>query len=111
MKSLSVRQRRGWQSRRVGWASGKQYEAVARLKKRKTAEGILTMLRRGFKLLGGAHMPDVVKSEREARRKIIRHWIRLSREKRPSIDEISAFAKTAAQQNAKAFVPARPQSV
>jgi hypothetical protein len=52
-------------------------------------------------------MPDVVKSEREARRKIIRQWIRLSREKRPSIDEISAFAKTAAQQNAKAFVPGR----
>jgi len=52
-------------------------------------------------------MPDVVKREREARRKIIRQWFRLSREKRPSVDEISAFAKTAAQQNAKAFVPSR----
>jgi len=49
-------------------------------------------------------MPDVLKRQREARRKIIRQWRRLSRDKRQSIDEISAFAKVAAQQNEDAFV-------
>jgi hypothetical protein len=52
-------------------------------------------------------MPEVMKRQREARRKIIRQWIRLSRDKRQSIDEVSAFAKTAVQQNAKAFVRCR----
>ena len=49
-------------------------------------------------------MPDVMKRQRETRRKIIRQWMRLSMDKRQSIHEISAFAKTAAQQNANAFV-------
>jgi hypothetical protein len=52
-------------------------------------------------------MPDVMKRQRETRRKIIRQWIRLSKDKRQSINEISAFAKTAAQQNANAFVHSR----
>jgi hypothetical protein len=55
-------------------------------------------------------MPDVMKSQREARRKIIRQWMRLSSEKRQSMDEISAFARIAAQQNAKAFVHSRRNS-
>jgi hypothetical protein len=49
-------------------------------------------------------MQDVLKRQREARRKIIRQWMMLSKGKRQSINEISAFAKTAAQQNANAFV-------
>ena len=52
-------------------------------------------------------MPDVLKRQREARRKIIRQWMRLSRDKRQSIDEISAFAKIAVQQNENAFVHSR----
>jgi hypothetical protein len=52
-------------------------------------------------------MPDVMKRQREARRKIIRQWMRLSRDKRQSIDEISAFAKIALQQNENAFVHSR----
>lgn len=52
-------------------------------------------------------MPDVLKRQRDARRKIIRQWMRLSRDKRQSIDEISAFAKIAAQQNEDAFVHSR----
>jgi hypothetical protein len=52
-------------------------------------------------------MPDVVKREREARRKIIRQWMALTRNSQQSIEEISAFAKTAAQQNKNAFVPSR----
>ena len=55
-------------------------------------------------------MPDVLKRQREARRKIIRQWMRLSRDKRQSIDEISAFAKIAAQQNENAFVHSRRDS-
>jgi hypothetical protein len=47
-------------------------------------------------------MQDVMKRQREARRKIIRQWMRLSRDKRQSIDEISAFAKIAVQQNENA---------
>ena len=43
-------------------------------------------------------MPDVIKREREARRKIIRQWMALTRNKQQSIEEISAFAKTAAEQ-------------
>jgi hypothetical protein len=49
-------------------------------------------------------MPDVRKTQREMRRKIIRQWVKLPRGKRESIAEISAFAKTAALQNEKAFV-------
>ena len=49
-------------------------------------------------------MPDEMKKQREARRKIIRQWTMLPRDKRQSIEEISAFAKTAAQQNENAFV-------
>jgi hypothetical protein len=49
-------------------------------------------------------MPDVMKKQREARRKIIRQWSMLPRGKRQSIEDISAFAKTAAQQNENAFV-------
>jgi hypothetical protein len=52
-------------------------------------------------------MPDVIKRQREARRKIIRQWTKLPRDKRQSIEEISAFAKTAAQQNKNAFVHSR----
>jgi len=52
-------------------------------------------------------MPDVIKREREARRKIIRQWTALTRKRQQSIDEISAFAKTAAQQNKNAFVHSR----
>ena len=52
-------------------------------------------------------MPDVVKKEREARRKIIRQWTALTRNKQQSVEEISAFAKTAAQQNKNAFVHSR----
>ena len=52
-------------------------------------------------------MPDVLKRHREARRKIIRRRMRLSRDNRQSIDEISAFAKIAAQQNEDAIVHSR----
>jgi hypothetical protein len=52
-------------------------------------------------------MPDVIKRQREARRKIIRQWTKLPRDKRQSVEEISAFAKTAAQQNKNAFVHSR----
>jgi hypothetical protein len=52
-------------------------------------------------------MPDVIKREREARRKIIRQWTALARNKQQSVEEISAFAKTAAQQNKNAFVHSR----
>jgi len=52
-------------------------------------------------------MPDVIKREREARRKIIRQWTALTRNKQQSVEEISAFAKTAAQQNKNAFVHSR----
>jgi hypothetical protein len=52
-------------------------------------------------------MPDVIKRQREARRKIIRQWTKLPRDKRQSVEEISAFARTAAQQNKSAFVRSR----
>ena len=52
-------------------------------------------------------MPDVTKKQREVRRKIIRQWTKLPRDKRQSIGEISAFAKTAARQNENAFVHSR----
>ena len=52
-------------------------------------------------------MHDVMKKQREARRKIIRQWTRLPKDKRQSIEDISEFARTAAQQNEKAFVRSR----
>jgi hypothetical protein len=54
-------------------------------------------------------MLDVVKRQREARRKIIRRWTKLPRDKRQSVEEISAFARTAAQQNKSAFVLSRSE--
>jgi len=44
-------------------------------------------------------MHDVMKKQREARRKIIRQWTRLPKDRRQSMEEISEFARTAAQQN------------
>ena len=52
-------------------------------------------------------MPDVMKKQREARRKIIRQWTRLPKDRRQSMEEISEFARAAAQQNENAFVPSR----
>ena len=52
-------------------------------------------------------MPDVMKRQREARRKIIRQWTALPRDKRQSMQQIAAYAKTAAQQNENAFVHSR----
>jgi hypothetical protein len=49
-------------------------------------------------------MPDIREKQREARRKIIRQWAKLPKDKRQSMDGISEFARTAAQQNEKAFV-------
>ncbi|WP_439400150.1 hypothetical protein ACRQ5Q_41885 (plasmid) [Bradyrhizobium sp. PMVTL-01] len=49
-------------------------------------------------------MPDVREKQREARRKIIRQWAKLPKDKRHSMGAISEFAKTAAQQNENAFV-------
>ena len=48
-------------------------------------------------------MKDVMKKQRQARRKIIRQWTMLPRDKRQS-DQIAAFAKTAARENENAFV-------
>jgi hypothetical protein len=50
---------------------------------------------------------DVMKRQREARRKIIRQWTMLPKDKRQTAEQISAFAKTAAQQNETAFVHSR----
>ena len=52
-------------------------------------------------------MHDVMQKQREARRKIIRQWTRLPKDRRESMEEISEFARTAAQQNEKAFVRSR----
>jgi len=52
-------------------------------------------------------MKDVMKKQRQARRKIIRQWTALPREKRQSMQQIAAYAKTAAQQNENAFVHSR----
>jgi len=49
-------------------------------------------------------MKDVMKKQRQARRKIIRQWTALPRDKRQSMQQIAAYAKTAAQQNENAFV-------
>jgi hypothetical protein len=52
-------------------------------------------------------MKDVMKKQRQARRKIIRQWAALPGDKRQSLDQIAAFAKTAARQNENAFVHSR----
>jgi hypothetical protein len=52
-------------------------------------------------------MPDVMKKQREARRKIIRQWTMLPKERRQSMEENSEFARTAARQNENAFVRSR----
>jgi len=52
-------------------------------------------------------MKDVMKKQRQARRKIIRQWTALPRDKRQSMEQIAAYAKTAAQQNENAFVHSR----
>jgi phosphatidylserine/phosphatidylglycerophosphate/cardiolipin synthase-like enzyme len=44
-------------------------------------------------------MHDVMKQQREARRKIIRQWTRLPKDRRQSMEEISEFVRTAARQN------------
>ena len=52
-------------------------------------------------------MKDVMKKQRQARRNIIRQWTALPRDKRQSVEQIAACAKTAAQQNENAFVHSR----
>ena len=52
-------------------------------------------------------MKDVMKKQRQARRKIIRQWTALPKDKRQSMEQIAAYAKTAAQQNENAFVHSR----
>ena len=52
-------------------------------------------------------MPDVREKQREARRKIIRQWAKLPKDKQQSMEGISEFARTAAQQNENAFVRSR----
>jgi hypothetical protein len=52
-------------------------------------------------------MPDVMKRQREVRRRIIRKWAMLPGDKRQSMEQISAFARTAAKQNESAFVHSR----
>jgi hypothetical protein len=52
-------------------------------------------------------MPEVMKKQREARRRIIRQWAMLPRDKRLSMEQIAAFARTAAKQNESAFVHSR----
>ena len=52
-------------------------------------------------------MKDVMKKQRQARRNIIRQWTALQRDKRQSVEQIAAYAKTAAQQNENAFVHSR----
>lgn len=51
-------------------------------------------------------MPDVREKQRETRR-IIRQWVKLPKDKRESMEGISEFARTAAQQNENAFVRSR----
>ena len=52
-------------------------------------------------------MRDVMTNQREARRKIIRQWTRLPKDRRQSMEAISEFARTAARENEKAFVRSR----
>jgi hypothetical protein len=49
-------------------------------------------------------MPDIREKQREARRKIIRQWAKLPKDRRQSKEAISEFARTAAKENEKAFV-------
>ena len=49
-------------------------------------------------------MPDGREKQREVRRKIIRQWAKLPKDKRQSMEGISEFARTAAQQNENAFI-------
>ena len=52
-------------------------------------------------------MPDVMKKQHEARRKIIRQWAKLPKDRQQSKEAISEFARTAARQNENAFVRSR----
>ena len=52
-------------------------------------------------------MKDVMKKQRQARRRIIRQWTTLPMEKRRSVEQIAAFAETAARQNENAFIHGR----
>ena len=52
-------------------------------------------------------MPDVREKQREARRKIIRQWAKLPKDKRQSMEGICEFARTAAQQNENDHLCAR----
>ncbi|PWE78229.1 hypothetical protein XF30_17230 [Bradyrhizobium sp. SUTN9-2] len=49
-------------------------------------------------------MPDVREKQREVRRKIIRQWAKLPKAERQSMEAITEFARTAAQQNDNAFI-------
>ena len=52
-------------------------------------------------------MHDAMKKQRETRRRIIRQWTRLPKDKRQSVEEISEFARTAARENENAFARSR----
>lgn len=52
-------------------------------------------------------MNEVMKKQRHARRRIIRQWAALPRDKRQSVEQIAAFAKIAVQQNETTFVHGR----
>ena len=52
-------------------------------------------------------MKEVMKKQRQARRRIIRQWAALPRDKRQFVEQIAAFAKMAVQQNESAFVHSR----
>jgi hypothetical protein len=52
-------------------------------------------------------MKDVINKQRQARRKIIRQWTGLPGNQRRSLNQMAAFAKTAARQNQNAFVHSR----
>ena len=45
-------------------------------------------------------MKDVMKKQRQARRKVIRQWTALPRDKRQSVEQIAAFAKMASRTRA-----------
>jgi hypothetical protein len=52
-------------------------------------------------------MPEVMTAQRKARRRIIRQWVGLKKEKRDSIEAISVFANAAAKQNRSLFARSR----
>jgi hypothetical protein len=53
-------------------------------------------------------MPDVREKQREARRKIIRQWAKLPKDiNGSSMEGISEFARTAAQQNENVRIPTK----